>query len=242
MSKPNRRRKKPPKRELIKARASGNERQQPEDLDAKILRTLSAEPKTATVLGVTIFLILVSIFAYRHVMDPGLIERPWLYVVAAFVAAFTFLAASSLTIMTYCFMFHRNTAAARAFLGSVGNFAAIGAVLGTLLGLRLAVPFFNEIQSHPADHKQPFMELMSLIGNTATILVLLMIGFCWVRAVGLVILTMRKNVGTSGAQTDEAKSWTTNWSRRVLSVGLLIVANYVGLRTAWAIWFILTSK
>ncbi|HEU0088763.1 MAG TPA: hypothetical protein VFQ77_14150 [Pseudonocardiaceae bacterium] len=242
MSKLDRKRKKPPKRRLIKPRASITKSQQSEDPDARILRTLSAEPNTAAIWGVIAFLFLVSIFAYRYVMDPGLIARPWLYVVATLIAIFTFWAASNLTTMAYCFLFHRDTVAARAFIDSLGKFAAIGAILGTLLGLRLATPFLDEIQNQRTGHRQPFMEFIGLIGSTATILTLLMVGFCWVRAVAAVKLTMRKNVGTSDAQIGEAKSCTTKWSRRVLSAGLLIGGNYAGVKAAWAIWFILTTK
>lgn len=86
------------------------------------------------------------------------------------------------------------------------------------------------------------MDFISLIGNTATILALLMIGFCWVRAIGVVKLTIRKNVGITDAQTGEAKSWITKWSHRILPVLLLGAGNYTGARTAFAVWFILTSK
>ncbi len=139
-------------------------------------------------------------------------------------------------------MFYRNMRAVKEFLGGVGEFAAIGATLGTLLGLRLAVPFYNEVQGHPADHKQPLWEFISLIGNTATILALLMIGFCWVRAVGVVKLTMRRNIGTTGAQTDEAKSWTIKWYRHVFSAGLLGAGNLAGGKAALAVLFMLISE
>lgn len=135
--------------------------------------------------------------------------------------------------MAYCFLFHRETEVVRRFAATVGNFATIGAILGTLLGLRPVVPFGLDLLHGRNDPKQPFMEYIGLAGSTATIVTLLMISFCWVRSLGVIILTIRSNLGAA-----DTKSRTVTRARAVLPALIVLYVNWKAVDAAFAMAFI----
>lgn len=211
--------------------------QKPETFHDRAMRRVSAEPSLTLIVGVIGFLIAVSIVGDRYAMNPNLLTGPWLYIVGALTAVFTFLAMSTLTSMAYCFMFHRDTAVVRAFVATLGNFATIGAILGTLLGLRLVTPFGIDLMRNRSSHEQPFMEYISLVGSAATMVTLMMIGFCWVRSLAAVISTIGHNIGAA----DSHSRWVVI-IRVVLPAVIVLIANYAAVDAAFAMMFIVISK
>jgi hypothetical protein len=237
MAKPGRK-KKAKTRKAVPVRVSSTSVERaPEDPHARTLRRVSAEPSPVLIVGVVVFVIAVSISGGRYVLNPNLLAEPWRHIVGVLAAVFTFLAMSTLTSMAYCFMFHRNTTVVRAFVATVGNFATIGAILGTLLGLRLAVQFGVELRQNRGDHEQPFMDYVSVAGSTATVITLMMIGCCWVRSWGVVQSTIWHNVGAA-----DTHSRTVVAIRRWLPLVIITGANFVAIEAALAMLDIVVSR
>lgn len=203
------------------------------ELDAWAERRLNAEPSLILIITVIAFVFAVSIFGSRYTVDLNTLSAPWRHIAGVAAAVFTFLAMSTLTTMAYCFLFHRDTDVVRRFAATVGNFATIGAILGTLLGLRLVVPFGLDLLHHRKDPEQPFMEYISLAGSTATIVTLVMISFCWVRSLGVIILTVRRNLGTA-----DTKSGMVTHARVALPVLIVLYVNWKAVDAAFAMAFI----
>ncbi|HEY7596086.1 MAG TPA: hypothetical protein VH969_23285 [Actinophytocola sp.] len=228
-----------PRRETVASRTSeAPVAQESEDLHDRVLRMAGAEPKPILIGGAVLFVFAVSIGGGgRYVINPNLLTGTWSYIAGALAATFTFLAMSTLMSMAYCFMFPRDTTLVRAFAASVGNFAAIGAIVGTLLGLRLVVPFGIDLVQHRADHDQPFMECISIVGSAATMVTLMMIGLCWVRSLGVLIYSIRSNVGAA-----DSRSRTVVLIRGVLPAVIMAGANFLALNAARAMMFLVVSK
>jgi hypothetical protein len=201
------------------------------------LRRVTAPPNAAIALMV-LFVLTVSIAADEYAMSPTLVTGRWEMVLAGASALVVFLATSTLTTTAYLVMFRRDTTGVRAFLNTLGTFATIGAILGTLLGLRLTLTFADEVAAHPEDHEQPLLEYVSLVGSTATVLTLVMVGLCWVRALGATKLTLSVNLGTAHVQ----EPWYVLWPRRIYGVLLVFGGNTIGAYAAIGIWSIVVAK
>ncbi|MFI7425391.1 hypothetical protein ACIBPB_00240 [Micromonospora sp. NPDC049836] len=121
--------------------------------------------------------------AARYVDDPALIPRPWRTVTAVVAAVVVFLAVSTLTQLVTVLMLPVTVPSARAFLTHVGEFSAVGAILGTALGFRMGEHLFVAAGRDPA--RYGFPDLLATISDAITLMTLLMIALCWVRAAAL---------------------------------------------------------
>jgi hypothetical protein len=173
-----------------------------------------------------VFVILGGHLAAPYIADPASIPRPWLYIVAVVASVATFAAVATLTVLAYSIRFLRFLPAAKRFFSFVGNYSAVGAVAGTVLGLRMAGPLLIHNKNFG------FADLMSETGNTITMLTLLMVALCWPYAWGPVLAISRAERATSAVRRMPAAT---------LAFPVLIAGNLGGLYSAAAMWRILTS-
>lgn len=169
-----------------------------------------------------------------YVADPASVPRPWLYVVAVVAAVVFFAAVSTLTLLGYCLVVVRHATAATTFLTRVGNYSAIGAIAGTLLGLRVAAPQLADSPQEPT-----FVELVGVVGNTATLLTLVMIAACWPSLLGLVRATKDAAMERLAA-THPLFRWATNpkINRWFVPVAVLS-SNSAGVTAGFAAWHVM---
>lgn len=156
--------------------------------------------------------------AARYVDDPALIPRPWRVVVAVAVAAVVFLAVSTLTQLTTVLMLPVTVPSTRSFLTHVGEFSALGAILGTALGFRMGEHLFVEAGRDPA--RYGFPDLLGTVSDAITLMTLLTVALCWARSTVLVRDLVRA-VRESG-RLRGAAAYTP--------VLLLVVGNYIGVQ------------
>ncbi|MDG4784824.1 hypothetical protein O7626_02560 [Micromonospora sp. WMMD1102] len=117
--------------------------------------------------------------APRYVADPTTIAGPARYVVAAGLAVIAFLSFSTLNLVAYCLIVTRQSEPTKRFVSAVGNRAAIGAILGTLLGLRMASMMGDRPVEDPAVQPTTFLDFESNLSNTITLVTLALIGTAW---------------------------------------------------------------
>jgi hypothetical protein len=182
-----------------------------------------------------LFVILGGHLAAPYIADPASVPRPWLYIVAAVASIATFASVATLTVLAYSIRFLRFLPAAKRFFSFVGNYSAVGAVAGTVLGLRMAGPLLVDSMRHPATKRFDFTDLMGVTGNTITMLTLVMVALCWPYAWGPVLaITRAERAGSADSP-----------GRRVpaaaLAFPVLVAGNAGGLYAAGAMWRILTS-
>lgn len=172
--------------------------------------------------------------AAPYIADPASVPRPWLYIVAGLLAAITFLAVATLTELAYCIRFLRSLPSSKRFFSFIGNYSAVGAVAGTVLGLRMAGPLLIDSQRHPSPNGFHFGDLLGVVGNTITMLTLFMIALCWPYAWGPVREVAREERSKLG----EARK-RSRMSAPTLAFPVLMAGNFGGLYAASAVWRIL---
>lgn len=113
--------------------------------------------------------IILGHFSASYIADPSRISGGWRYFYAVAMGVTGFLSVSTLTILGYCLIALRSSDLSRKFFDTISIRSVIGAVLGSLLGLRLA-------ESLP---KMSVPDLMGYVGTLATVFTLVMIATCW---------------------------------------------------------------
>ncbi|MFG2056815.1 hypothetical protein ACGFI9_22605 [Micromonospora sp. NPDC048930] len=156
--------------------------------------------------------------AARYIDDPGLIPRPWRVVVAAVAAVVVFLAVSTLTQLTTVLMLPVTPPSTRSFLTHIGEFSAVGAILGTALGFRMGEHLFVEAGRDPA--RYGFPDLLGAISDAITLMTLLMVALCWARS-AILAREMVRALRESGRLRGVAA---------YAPVLLLAVGNYIGVQ------------
>jgi hypothetical protein len=199
-----------------------------------------SNPGAFVVVALLALVVFGSDLAAPYAADPGSVPRPWLYGVAV-LAWFTVWGSTvTLTCVFYCLIFLRTVDAARAFLQGISNYTAIGAIAGTLLGLRLADPILLVRQGSPDAPELTFVEFLGLVGSTAMVLTLFAIAcyFPWV--LGPLRATWKLGLNRTFAAYDELEP---SWLRRirprgagVLTFIVILGANWEGHQAAQAVW------
>jgi len=156
-----------------------------------------------------------------YVADPATLPEPWLHVFAWAAAAATYLSTVVAVVFGYVFAFPRDVRAARVFAGIVANYAGIGALLGSLLGLRAAYPLYY-------DENYSFVRYIGIVGNSTMALTLAAVALCWLLSVGAVLDVLRANFPESRLH-------------RAVAFALLLVANRVAWASADAVWHMLIA-
>jgi hypothetical protein len=170
--------------------------------------------------------------AAPQVADPNSVPRPWSYLTDSVCALVTFGATSTLTTLAYCLVIFRDSEPVRKFLNWVAQNAGIGAVLGTLLGCRMALPL--ALTAKPATGQDVnFVGFMGIVSNTATMFTLFMIATCWWRVAALVT-----QIGRVGVEQGEGLfERVTYWARtKGLGIVAVLLSNYAGLSAAAGVW------
>lgn len=187
-----------------------------------------------------VLIILVGHLAAPAIADPASVPRPWSFVVAILVAATMGLSTATLTSLVYCLAFFRDVEPARNLLKWIANYAAIGAILGTLLGLRMAGPLLADAQQHPTAQHVTFVGLLGTVSNTATLFTLFMIAVCWLRIPVLIKEVAADSTSASHTSSKPLPAWTRHPKLRWLqNFSLVVVGNSAGLWASIAVWNIL---
>lgn len=187
-----------------------------------------------------VLIILVGHLAAPAIADPASVPRPWSFVVASLAAAIVGFSTATLTSLVYCLAFFRDVEPARNLLKWIANYAAIGAILGTLLGLRMTGPLLTDTQQHPDAQHITFVGLLGTISNTATLFTLFMIAVCWLRIPFLIKEVAADSTAASHTSSQPLPAWTRfSTLRRLQIFSLLLVGNFAGLWAGYAVWKIL---
>jgi len=189
-------------------------------------------PITMTIL--VAFVIIGGHLAAPYIANPASVPRPWLYVVAGLLATVSFLAVATLTELAYCIRFLRSLPSSKRFFSFVGNYSAVGAVAGTVLGLRMAGPLLIDSQRHPSASGFNFGDLLGVVGNTITMLTLFMVALCWPYAWGPVREIAKEERSKLGDSRKRSRR-----SASALAFPVLMAGNLGGLYAASAVWRIL---
>lgn len=155
-----------------------------------------------------------------YVADPESIAHPWRVVVAGIAAVVVFLALSTLTQLIYILAFPVSLPSTKRFLMVLGNFSAVGAILGTALGFRMGMHLFDGARRDPS--RYGLAELLDTIGDGVTLMTLIMIALCWPFAVAL---------GRELAQ-ELRKRGQSRGTAQVFAFMVLAVGNLLGLNAA----------
>ncbi|SBT52506.1 hypothetical protein GA0070611_5666 [Micromonospora auratinigra] len=156
--------------------------------------------------------------AARYIADPALIPNPWRVVVAAVAAVVVFLAVSTLTQLTTVLMLPVTLPSTRGFLTHVGEFSALGAILGTALGFRMGEHLFVEAGRDPA--RYGFPDLLATISDAVTLTTLLAIALCWVRSA-----VLARDLARAARESGRWRG-----AAGYAPVLLLLVGNYIGVQ------------
>lgn len=166
------------------------------------------------------------------VINPSSVPRPWLFVLAGICACAGWGATATLTTLAYSMIFFRNVEPARAFLRWVAHYAGIGAILGTLLGCRVAWSLASTTKTDGQPYT--FLDFLSEVSNTATMLTLLMIATCWWR----LRLVLKRIADASLAETPTSTTGRTlpRWTKDGLPTFVALFAgNLSGFFAGWSI-------
>lgn len=163
--------------------ATGDDRQPPADPPAEPATPFRSSP-TGLVLAVLVGLVVVGgHLAARYIDDPTLIPGSWRPGVAVTAAIVVGLAVSTLTQLTTALLLPVSLPSTRGFLVHVGEFSALGAILGTALGFRMGEHLFVEAGRDPT--RYGFPDLLGTISDDITVTTLITVALCWVRSLFL---------------------------------------------------------
>jgi hypothetical protein len=200
-------------------------------------RILTLPERPGRVMAGLLFLAIIVFgnLAAPAIADPASAPRPWSYLTDGLCVAVVFGATSTLTTLAYCLIVFRDVEPTTNFLKWVAQNAGIGAVLGTLLGCRMALPLV-EAAKRPGGQSLSFVGFLGIVSNTATMLTLLMIAACWWRLAGLV-----KEISSANAERATRPRWAVpRWAKTAgLRFVTLILSNLGGVLAAQAVWMML---
>jgi hypothetical protein len=206
-----------------------NRRRKPLPLDLsaaeripKVLRLLALP-----VAGSVVFAELVP----QYFLDPKMIPKPWIDIVGWLGFLTIFSATAALAFLGYVFIvgFVSDTInkIATEFEKAIGVSAAVGATLGTLLGLRLAAPLMNPGPFVDSPPRPTFVEYIGFISNMATVLTLFMVAICWGLALRLVVAVFKTDKSKFRSRTG---FWS--WLLRSPSLYLVIISLVIWINVA----------
>lgn len=211
---------------------------EPEDTKVFIPET----PAPLIVFLLLAFVVLAGHRAAPYVADPQSVPGPWRDVVAAALAAVVYLSLSVLTTLTYCLLALREVELAKQFLRRVGAYSALGAALGTLLGAKIALPLWSDRSTSPGVTELTFVEWVSIVSNTATVMTLLFLALCWPYAYGPVRASMAHLLRRS---SDGRQPYVETNPRKALAIAVALLVlfsgNFAGLQAGVATWQMLKS-
>ncbi|MEV2237444.1 hypothetical protein [Micromonospora sp. NPDC049891] len=190
----------------------------------------AAQPGPALAMLLLAGLILAGWLAPRYVADPTTVDAPARYVVAAGLAVVAFLSFSTLNLAAYCLIVARKSEPTKRFITAIGNRAAIGAILGTLLGLRMATMMDGQPAGDPDAPATTFLDFESNLSNTITLATLTLVGTAWPYCWGPVRAAM-----TAVASTPPLKPYA-RVTGLVLGTVLLLSSHFLGLGVAMAVY------
>ncbi|HKS47971.1 MAG TPA: hypothetical protein VJT49_23235 [Amycolatopsis sp.] len=197
---------------------------------------LSIPERPSRLLSGALFLAIISVgyLAAPAVVDPATVPRPWSYITDGLWALVVFGATSTLGFLLYCLTFFRDSEPTRKFLTGITQYAGTGAVMGTLLGCRMAIPLVAA--SKTVGQPFTFVSFLGVVSNTATMLTLLMIAMCWRASLGLAMECARVS-----ADEETPRHWTLPdlMKTKGLVAIIALTANLVGGQAAWAVWIML---
>ncbi|MGR6317559.1 hypothetical protein Q2K19_05130 [Micromonospora soli] len=200
-------------------RATRNERQAATPPPDRAIR-FASNPGALVMVVLMGLVVLGGHLAARYIDDPALIPGPWRIVVAVAAAVVVFLAVSTLTQLTTVLMLPVTPPSTRSFLVHIGEFSAVGAILGTALGFRMGEHLFVDAGRDPA--RYGFPDLLGTISDGITVLTLVTVALCWRRSAVLafeLVQAMRQSGRLPGLA-----SYTP--------LLLLVVGNYIGVQAA----------
>ncbi|MER7586516.1 hypothetical protein ABTW72_03170 [Micromonospora sp. NPDC127501] len=164
--------------------------------------------------------------APQYVADPTTMERPWRRVVATALAVVVFAAFSTLNFTAYSLLFARGSESARKLIMAVANRAAIGAILGALLGLRMATMM---VRAPSGAERVTFLGFESNLSNAITLFTLILIATAWPYCWG----PLRE--AFSGAAKGPLERYKTKIAL-VLGVFVVIGTHKLGFGIAFAVY------
>jgi len=174
--------------------------------------------------GLVGLVILLGHLAAPYVADPARIPKPTLFVVAGLLTFVVGAATATLTTLLWIMPYLRSLPEARGFLAAFGNYTAVGAAVGSVLGLRMTGPLFFARQGHYG-----FADMLGTISDMVTLGSLLLQMVPWALSLGRVYPIYQ-------ARFPEDEPRARSFTFLVLSSG-----NAAGLYAGAATWRILTS-
>jgi hypothetical protein len=177
-------------------------------------------------------------FSASYIADPSRISGDWRYCYAVLMCATVGLSVSTLTIVGYCLIALRSSELSQKLFETISTRSVIGAVLGSLLGLRLA-------ESLP---KMSFPVLIGDVGTLATVFTLVMIATCWPFAWGpaqeaaqSIVQALMQDIRSLSSKVREADKTGSKetWAGRGhkgLAFLIVLSANATGLPVAISVY------
>jgi hypothetical protein len=178
------------------------------------------------------FIIVAGWRAPQYVVDPTTLPGPQREVAAVVLAAFAFLAFSTLNVAAYCLIVAMKSELTRKFIAAVANRAAIGAILGTLLGLRLAPMMVPPNNGSQQAQPVTFIGFEGNLSNTITLFTLILVATAWPYCAGPV-MEAAAEILSSGL------SWLKSLEgalRVPLALLMLVSSNFLGFALAGAVY------
>ncbi|AVT28275.1 hypothetical protein C6361_00800 [Plantactinospora sp. BC1] len=190
----------------------------------------AAQPGPALAVLLLVGLFAAGWLAPRYVADPTAVQGSARYVVAAGLAVVAFLAFSTLNLVAYCLIVARRSEPTKRFVAAVGNRAAIGAILGTLLGLRMATMMADRTAGGTVTEGITFLEFESNLSNTITLATLALIGTAWPYCWGPVKTSMAAFAAKPPLQAHSGKVGSA------LGAVLLLSTHFLGFGVALSVY------
>jgi hypothetical protein len=178
-------------------------------------------------------------FGGRYVENPSELSGGWRTAAAVALAVVVGLATSTLMSLAYCMFFLRSSALSRRFFDAVSVRSAMGAVLGTLFGLRLVIPESALFQRGTLSTPPSFSGLVQNIGTWATIVTLAFIASCWWFAwppLREMVRDRGNELRATLAPRSEPRPY--DWMSRLFGGAILLWSNFLGVNTGIAVYWI----
>jgi hypothetical protein len=169
----------------------------------------------------------------QYFVDPRTLPPGWKEAVAVFAFAVVFSATATLAFLGYLLVIQRAARSAQVIgrfkvasdelMTMVASYAGVGAILGTLLGLRLAAPLQVALPLNPNPAPPPtFMEYVSLLGNVITIVTLVMISACWGLVIHIIVQAWKDDRASHSSRTTRIRWLATSPAVRLIALVLLV--------------------
>ncbi|MFI6928373.1 hypothetical protein ACIBIZ_51195 [Nonomuraea spiralis] len=167
----------------------------------------------------------------QYFVDPRTLPPGWKEAVAIFAFAVVFSATATLAFLGYLLVLQRAARSAQIIgrfkvasdelMTMVASYAGVGAILGTLLGLRLAAPLQVALPLNPTP-PPTFMEYISLLGNMITIVTLVMISSCWGLVIHIIVQAWKDDGASHPSRTIQIRWLATSPAVRLIALVLLV--------------------